>query len=177
MFSRKSVLLLRPAEEEASSRSASSCPRAIKAPQVRKAEATRKPSSGNLIQIRHRDEVEAPITDWLREAYDFAGAPLAKAAGLLRRRRLRKRKKPLRGPFAREVQNALHDLVDRHPGRVDEHRVLRQRERRRGARLVGLIARLNAAAHGRLPRLAARVGGVVARRRARARSRRRRDRS
>ena len=50
-------------------------PRAIKAPQVRKAEATSKTKFGNQIQIRHRDQVEAPITDWLREAYDFAGAP------------------------------------------------------------------------------------------------------
>ena len=24
--------------------------------------------------IRHRDEVEAPITDWLQEAYDYSGA-------------------------------------------------------------------------------------------------------
>jgi len=48
-------------------------PRAIKAPQVRKAEPTSKTKFGNQIQIRHRDEVEAPITDWLREAYDFAG--------------------------------------------------------------------------------------------------------
>jgi hypothetical protein len=55
-------------------------PRPLKAPQVRKAEATSKTKFGNLIQIRHRDEVEAPITDWLREAYDFGGAQAAKAA-------------------------------------------------------------------------------------------------
>src|SRR5262245_31404518 len=53
-------------------------PRPIKAPQVRKAEATSKTKFGNQIQIRHRDEVESPITDWLREAYDFAGAAAAK---------------------------------------------------------------------------------------------------
>jgi hypothetical protein len=53
-------------------------PRPIKAPQVRKAEATSKTKFGNQLQIRHRDEVEAPITDWLREAYDFAGEPMAK---------------------------------------------------------------------------------------------------
>jgi hypothetical protein len=55
-------------------------PRPIKAPQVRKAEATSKTKFGNQIQIRHRDEVEAPITDWLREAYDFAGAQPVKAS-------------------------------------------------------------------------------------------------
>ena len=34
----------------------------------------------NLIQIRHRDEVEAPVTDWLEEAYDFAGGQTVNAA-------------------------------------------------------------------------------------------------
>ena len=47
--------------------------RALKSPQVRRAEPSSKTKFVNLIQIRHRDEVEAPITDWLREAYDFAG--------------------------------------------------------------------------------------------------------
>ena len=28
--------------------------------------------------MRHRDEVEPPLTDWLREAYDLAGQPPAK---------------------------------------------------------------------------------------------------
>ena len=48
-------------------------PRALKAPQVKRAEASSKTKFYNLIQIRHRDEVEAPITDWLKEAYDFGG--------------------------------------------------------------------------------------------------------
>jgi hypothetical protein len=31
--------------------------------------------------VKHRDEVEAPMTDWLQEAYDLAGAaPPAKPA-------------------------------------------------------------------------------------------------
>jgi hypothetical protein len=53
-------------------------PRALKAPQVKRAEASSKTKFYNLIQIRHRDEVEGPITDWLREAYDFGGAPRKK---------------------------------------------------------------------------------------------------
>jgi hypothetical protein len=27
----------------------------------------------HMIRVTHRDEVEAPMTDWLREAYDFCG--------------------------------------------------------------------------------------------------------
>ena len=53
--------------------------RAIKAPQVRRVHESSKTKRANMIRITHRDEVEAPITDWLREAYDFAGQPPARA--------------------------------------------------------------------------------------------------
>jgi hypothetical protein len=53
-------------------------PHALKAPQVRRVMASSKTKFANMIQIRHRDEVEPPITDWLQEAYDFAGAHAAK---------------------------------------------------------------------------------------------------
>jgi hypothetical protein len=49
--------------------------RAVKAPQVRRVEHGSKSKVVNIIQIRHRDEVEAPITDWLQEAYDYSMAP------------------------------------------------------------------------------------------------------
>ena len=48
--------------------------RAVKAPQVRRADRTSKSKVAHIIQIRHRDEVEAPITDWLQEAYDFSSS-------------------------------------------------------------------------------------------------------
>ena len=48
--------------------------RAVRAPQVRHADRTSKSKVAHIIQIRHRDEVEAPITDWLQEAYDFSTA-------------------------------------------------------------------------------------------------------
>jgi hypothetical protein len=48
--------------------------RALKAPQVRKADRASKSKVYHIIHVRHRDEVEAPITDWLREAYDFSDA-------------------------------------------------------------------------------------------------------
>jgi hypothetical protein len=48
--------------------------RAVKAPQVRRVQRTSKTKSVHFLRITHRDEVEAPITDWLREAYEFSGA-------------------------------------------------------------------------------------------------------
>jgi hypothetical protein len=50
-------------------------PRAVKARQVKRATPSSKTKVANMLQIRHRDEVEAPITDWLQEAYDFGGSP------------------------------------------------------------------------------------------------------
>ena len=43
--------------------------RPVKAPQVRRVVRSSKTKLAHLIQIRHRDEVEAPLTDWLEEAY------------------------------------------------------------------------------------------------------------
>ena len=52
--------------------------RAIKAPQIRSVMKGSKSKFANLIRITHRDEVEAPITDWLREAYDAHDALLSR---------------------------------------------------------------------------------------------------
>ena len=49
--------------------------RPLKAPQVRRSETSSKTKFYNIIQLRHRDEVEAPVTDWLREAYEFSERP------------------------------------------------------------------------------------------------------
>ena len=45
--------------------------RAVRAPQVRRVERKSASKLVNIIHIRHRDEVEPPFTDWLREAYDL----------------------------------------------------------------------------------------------------------
>src|SRR6266576_1357094 len=46
--------------------------RTLKAPQVRRADRASKHKIFHIIQIKHRDEVEPPITDWLREAYELS---------------------------------------------------------------------------------------------------------
>jgi len=55
-------------------------PRALKAPQVKRSVPSSKTKFANMIQIRHRDEVEPPITKWLQEAYDHSGARVAPPA-------------------------------------------------------------------------------------------------
>ena len=53
--------------------------RAIKAPQVRSVMKGSRAKYANLVRITHRDEVEAPITNWLREAYNMHDVLHAKA--------------------------------------------------------------------------------------------------
>ena len=54
--------------------------RTLKAPQVRRTAPASKTKVAHIIQIRHRDEVEAPFTEWLAEAYERTGAPPAAPA-------------------------------------------------------------------------------------------------
>ena len=46
--------------------------RAVKAPQVRQVVESSKRKKANIVRLTHRDEVEAPVTDWLREAYEVS---------------------------------------------------------------------------------------------------------
>lgn len=55
--------------------------RAIQAPQVKKAVRSSAAKTVHVLHVRHRDEVEAPISDWLREAYEFAAEPQKKNTG------------------------------------------------------------------------------------------------
>jgi len=57
--------------------------RTLKAPQVRRVDHASKHKIVHVFQIRHRDEVEAPITDWLREAYELSDV-LASNANTIR---------------------------------------------------------------------------------------------
>lgn len=47
--------------------------RRLEAPQVRRVDQSSKSKHYHMIRITHRDEVEAPITDWLREAFELSG--------------------------------------------------------------------------------------------------------
>ena len=52
---------------------------ALKAPQVRRVD---RPSKARLVHpfhIRHRDEIEAPVTAWLREAYELSDVAASKS--------------------------------------------------------------------------------------------------
>jgi len=69
--------------------------RELKAPQVSRADRRSTTKVANILKIRHRDEVEGPITDWLHEAYELPDvlASKADAAGLTSKRKPGAKKK------------------------------------------------------------------------------------
>jgi hypothetical protein len=54
--------------------------RSLKAPQVRRAMPASRAKIAHIVHLKHRDEVEAPITDWLKEAYEVSESLGAKSA-------------------------------------------------------------------------------------------------
>ena len=70
---RRASLVLRPSEANA----AQVCfflGRALVEPQIRRATATSRTRTAHLVHVTHRDEVEPPLTTWLREAYETSPA-------------------------------------------------------------------------------------------------------
>jgi hypothetical protein len=51
--------------------------RRVRAPQIRRVVPSSKTKLAHLIRVTHRDEVEPPLTDWLREAYALPEAAAA----------------------------------------------------------------------------------------------------
>src|SRR5688572_1379321 len=53
--------------------------RTVRSPQVRRVDSASKTKVVHFIRVVHRDEVEPPLTDWLREAYELTDVLTAKA--------------------------------------------------------------------------------------------------
>ena len=43
--------------------------RTLKSPRIRRAMASSRTKVAHIVHVKHRDEVEAPMTDWIEEAY------------------------------------------------------------------------------------------------------------
>ena len=61
--------------------------RTLRASMVRKTAQSSKVKVAHLVQITHRDQVEAPLTDWLKEAFDTSDFLTSKAKVKARRRK------------------------------------------------------------------------------------------
>jgi hypothetical protein len=81
--------------------------RTLKAPQVRRVDRASKYKIVHVIQIRHRDEVEAPITDWLREAYELSDILASNAD------KIGANSTPKPGPKQKKAKAARKDIAAR----------------------------------------------------------------
>jgi hypothetical protein len=75
--------------------------RTLKAPQVRRSDRASKSKVYHIVHIKHRDEVEAPITDWLREAYELSDAFASKESTT--RAKSKRKPKPNRKPKSNRI--------------------------------------------------------------------------
>jgi hypothetical protein len=55
--------------------------RPVRAPQIRRIDRASRLKHAHQLRITHRDEVEPPITDWMREAYTLEDRVIAKGGG------------------------------------------------------------------------------------------------
>jgi hypothetical protein len=88
--------------------------RTVNAPSVRRALPASTTKIAHILHIRHRDEVEPPVTDWLQEAYDWSAVPRAEAAAMLssaasaRAMKVRARKRAARKTAAKKTTASHH---------------------------------------------------------------------
>ena len=75
--------------------------RAVKGRQVKKVVESSKTKRAHVIHLTHRDEVEAPITDWMREAYELQDRPAAPAPKKIMKRKSAKPKAKAKGKLKR----------------------------------------------------------------------------
>jgi len=66
--------------------------RKVRSPQIRKAAQGSRSRVYHVIHVIHRDQVEPPLTDWLREAYELQEAPRAAPARKAARKAAPKRR-------------------------------------------------------------------------------------
>lgn len=70
--------------------------RTVKSPVVRRSEAVSRVKVAHLVHVVHRDEVEPPLTEWLKEAYDVSDSLRVTA----------KAQRPTKGPKRRKKTSA-----------------------------------------------------------------------
>jgi hypothetical protein len=63
--------------------------RAVRAPQVRRVDRKSRSKLVHIVHITHRDEVEPPVTDWLKEAYELPDRLAARRPERVNRRKSR----------------------------------------------------------------------------------------
>jgi hypothetical protein len=72
----------------------------VRSPHVRRSIPSSSVKVAHIVHVRHRDEVEAPLTDWLREAYEVSDSLSGRRAPRRAPQPARRKTRP-RKPIAR----------------------------------------------------------------------------
>lgn len=67
--------------------------RMVKSPRIRRADPASSSKIVHFVDVKHRDEVEPPLTDWLREAYDTSETSGKRPAALKKANRPKRPKR------------------------------------------------------------------------------------
>ena len=70
--------------------------RAVKSAQIKKVIESSKTKRAHIVHITHRDQVETPITAWMREAYELQDAPQKNKSGPQKAQKAQKAQKKKR---------------------------------------------------------------------------------
>lgn len=113
--------------------------RALKAPQVKRVTPTSRTKVSHIVHIAHRDEVEPPITDWLREAYEVSETLSARQAAVPKRQaettvatkgRTQRNRKAVKSPGRRKSASSSKSAAA--PKRASARKVASPRKRGSG---------------------------------------------
>jgi hypothetical protein len=66
--------------------------RAAKGPQIKKVVESSRVKRAHLLKITHRDEIEPPITEWMKEAYELQDNPPPKPRAKAKQNKKKRRK-------------------------------------------------------------------------------------
>ena len=80
--------------------------RPIRSPQIRRADRVSKGKVAHMLRVTHRDEVEAPLTDWLREAYESSDILKSKGQTTIPKKATQAARKPARKAAKRTARKA-----------------------------------------------------------------------
>jgi hypothetical protein len=61
--------------------------RVVKGPQIKKVVESSRVKRAHLLKITHRDEIDSPITDWMKEAYELQDNPPPKPKAKAKKKR------------------------------------------------------------------------------------------
>jgi hypothetical protein len=101
--------------------------RPLNAPQVRRVDRASRAKIAHMIHVKHRDEVEAPLTDWLLEAYELSGMPAAASTP-----------KRVSGPSGTAARKPVKSSIEKKQKKKKKKKKKKRREKKKKKKQSGI---------------------------------------